>query len=79
MVEFTRVSYEFKNKLYTYLRPSHAREIPLKAKSNRSFMPSLKSHIERLILSKKLILEYESQLEHDFLLLLDQDPNCIDL
>lgn len=67
------------NKTFVYYRPSQVRKIPLKAISNRGFMPSLKSHIKQLILGETLILEYESQLEHDFLLLLDHDPNCIDL
>ncbi len=58
---------------YSYNRPIQSRQIPLKATSNRGFIPSLKPHL------KGLILEYESQLERDFLLLLDHDPNCIDL
>ncbi len=47
--------------------------IPLKATSNRGLFPSLKPHL------KGVVLEYESQLERDSLLLLDHDPNCIDL
>ena len=58
---------------FTYYRPSQSRRIPLKSTSNRGFMPSLKPHL------KGLILEYESQLERDLLLLLDHDPCCIDL
>ncbi|MFX1257490.1 MAG: TnsA endonuclease N-terminal domain-containing protein [Promethearchaeota archaeon] len=61
------------DKELTYYRPSQARNIPLKATSNRGFTPSLKINL------KNLILEYESQLERDFLFLLDHDPNCIDL
>ena len=36
-------------------------------------MPSLKPHLNNLV------LEYESVLERDFLILLDHDPNCVDL
>ncbi len=61
------------NKQYSYFRPLQSRRIPLKATSNRGYMPSLKPHL------KGLILEYESQLERDFYLLLDHDPNCIDI
>lgn len=61
------------NKSITYYRPSAARTIPLKRFSNRGVMPSLKPHL------KGVVLEYESVLERDFLLLLDHDPNCIDL
>jgi len=60
-------------KTFIYYRPSSARKIPLKTTSNRGFMPSIKPHLN------KVILEYESQLERDFLILLDHDPNCIDL
>jgi len=60
-------------KRYEYLRPAQTRSIPLKAMSNRGNMPSLKKHLQGFV------LEYESQLEHDFYLLLDHDPNCIDL
>ena len=56
-----------------YTRPSQVREIPLSSRSNRGFIPSLNPH------RKGLILDYESVLEHDFLLLLDHDPNCYDL
>ncbi len=63
----------YNNKKYKYYRPNQAREIPLTSRSNRGFMPSLKPHIEGLI------LDYESQLEKNFLLLLDHDPNCVDL
>lgn len=55
-----------------YYRPSQIRKVPLKTSSNRGFIPVLKPNL------KNLVLEYESQLEHDFLLLLDHDPNCID-
>jgi len=61
------------NKSYEYQFPSQVREIPLKSISNRGFMPALKSHLQGRILT------YESLLEHDFLLLLNHDPNCIDL
>ncbi|MFX1384219.1 MAG: TnsA endonuclease N-terminal domain-containing protein [Promethearchaeota archaeon] len=60
-------------KQLAYYRPDQARNIPLKATSNRGFTPSLKSHL------KGLVLEYESQLERDFLFLLDHDINCVDL
>lgn len=55
-----------------YYRPSQIRKVPLKSSSNRGFIPVLKPNL------RGLVLEYESQLEHDFLLLLDHDPNCID-
>ena len=60
-------------KQLTYYRPNQARKIPLKATSNRGFTPSLKPQL------KGLVLEYESQLERDFLFLLDHDSNCVDL
>ncbi|MHA1428203.1 MAG: TnsA endonuclease N-terminal domain-containing protein [Candidatus Helarchaeota archaeon] len=56
-----------------YTRPSQVRKIPLTTMSNRGMMPSLKPHLENVI------IEYESQLEHEFYLLLDHDPNCYDL
>ncbi|MHA2283948.1 MAG: TnsA endonuclease N-terminal domain-containing protein [Promethearchaeota archaeon] len=54
-------------------RPLQTRTIPLTTTSNRGFIPSLKRGCEGQV------WEYESQLEHDFLLLLDYDPNCLDL
>ena len=48
-----------------------ARKIRAKERGNRGIIPPNKS--------LNGIIEYESQLEHDFLLLLDHDPNCIDL
>ncbi|MBD3213703.1 MAG: DDE-type integrase/transposase/recombinase, partial [Candidatus Lokiarchaeota archaeon] len=63
----------YNNQKYKYYRPSQAREIHLTYCSNRGFMPSLKPHL------KGLKLDYESQLERDFLMLLDHDPNCVDL
>ncbi len=62
-------------KKYVYYRPSKIREIPLKTSSNRGFSPSLKPHLKNL----NYVWEYESQIERDFILLLEQDPNCIDL
>lgn len=44
--------------------------------SNRGFMPSLKCKYR---FHRIVILEYESELEHDFLLILDQDPKCLDI
>jgi len=73
MVGFTKKSITLDGKHFIYYRPSQARSIPLKARSNRGFTPSLKPHL------KGLVLEYESQLERDFLFLLDHDPNCVDL
>ncbi len=73
METLIRKSFQIGNEQIRYYRPSQVRKVPLKAVSNRGFMPSLKPYL------KGLILEYESQLEHDFLLLLDHDPNCIDL
>lgn len=70
---FKQDSFWVGGKEILYNRPSKSREIPLKSTSNRGFMPSLKPKL------KGFIWEYESQLEHDFLLLLDHDPNCIDL
>ncbi|MCY3410935.1 MAG: DDE-type integrase/transposase/recombinase [Candidatus Heimdallarchaeota archaeon] len=59
-------------------RPNKAREIPLTTSSNRGFMPSLKArNLDGN--GNKRIWEYESLLEHDFLLMLDHDPNCLDL
>ena len=69
----TKKSISIGKKQYIYYRPSQARKIPLKTMSNRGFLPSLKKNL------KGIVLEYESQLERDFLFLLDQDPNCIDL
>lgn len=57
----------------TYYKPSQVREIPLKQRSVRGYIPSLKLNM------KGNVLNYESQLERDFLYLLDQDPNCIDI
>ena len=62
-------------KKYVCYRPTKIREIPLKTSSNRGFNPSLKPHLKDL----DYVWEYESQLEIDFILLLDHDPNCIDL
>ncbi len=59
--------------VFSYFRPSQMREIPLKQCSIRGYIPSLKQNTEGEIWS------YESQLERDFLYLLDHDPNCIDL
>lgn len=73
METLTKKSFRAGNKEMVYFRPSQARKIPFKATSNREFIPSLKTHL------KGLILEYESQLERDFLYLLDHDPNCFDL
>ena len=44
--------------------------------SNRGFMVSLKVKFRY---HKIIVLEYESQLEHDYLLILDQDPHCLDI
>jgi TnsA-like endonuclease N terminal len=57
----------------TYYKPSQVRDVPLKQASIRGYIPSLKPHL------KGNIWNYESQLERDFLYLLDHDPNCIDL
>ena len=57
----------------TYYKPSQVREIPLKQRSVRGYIPSLKPNM------KGNVLNYESQLERDFLYLLDHDPNCIDI
>jgi hypothetical protein len=56
-----------------YYKPSQVRKIPLKQGSIRGYIPSLKPNL------KGAVLNYESQLERDFLYLLDHDPNCIDL
>ncbi len=72
-VDLQQKSFIFQETEYIYFRPNQVRNIPLKSKSNRGFIPSLKPHL------KGVILDYESQLEHDFLLLLDHDPNCYDL
>ena len=57
----------------TYYKPSQVREIPVKQGSVRGYIPSLKPNM------KGNVLNYESQLERDFLYLLDHDPNCIDI
>ncbi len=49
------------------------RKIPVKQGSVRGYIPSLKPN------TKGNVLNYESQLERDFLYLLDHDPNCIDI
>ena len=71
--KFIHIEVIYKKEKYAYYRPIQARKIPLKYRSNRGFMPSLKPHLNNLV------LEYESVLERDFLILLDQDPNCVDL
>ncbi len=71
--KLTMTKYTVNSRTISVWRPSQARTIPLKATSNRGKMPSLK----KTSLCK--VLDYESVLEHDFLLLLDHDPNCIDL
>jgi len=71
--KLTKTTIRIGSKQLTYYRPNQARTIPLKATSNRGFTPSLKPHL------KGLVLEYESQLERDFIFLLDHDPNCVDL
>lgn len=78
MDEWTKLSYTLNGKRHTYIRPSQARDIPMKSGSNRGYMPSQKDHLERE-LGRKVVLESESLLEHDNLLLLDQDGHCIDL
>ncbi|MHA1673722.1 MAG: hypothetical protein ACTSYI_08835 [Promethearchaeota archaeon] len=60
-------------KQITYYRPSQVREIPLKQGSIRGYIPSLKPNL------RGCVWNYESQLERDFLYLLDHDYNCIDL
>ncbi|WP_371806400.1 TnsA endonuclease N-terminal domain-containing protein [Candidatus Lokiarchaeum ossiferum] len=60
-------------KEFNYYRPSQVRDIPMKSGSIRGFIPSLKPNL------KGNVWNYESQLERDFLYLLDHDPNCIDL
>ncbi len=57
----------------SYYCPSQVREIPLKQCSIRGYIPSLKPHLPGEVWN------YESQLERNFLYLLDHDPNCIDL
>ena len=56
-----------------YYKPSQVREIPVKLGSVRDYISSLKPNL------KGCVLNYESQLERDFLYLLDHDPNCIDI
>lgn len=73
MSVFTETETIYNGNKYKYFRPSQMRKIRLKSSSNRGFMPSLKLHLHNLT------LEYESKLERDFLLLLDHDPNCVDL
>ncbi len=60
-------------KKLSYYRPSQVRAIPLKQGSVRGYIPSLKPNL------KGSVWNYESQLERDFLYLLDHDPNCVDL
>ncbi len=57
----------------TYYKPSQVREISVKQGSVRGYIPSLKPNMNGNVLN------YESQLERDFLYLLDHDPNCIDI
>ena len=71
--KFIHIEVIYKKEKYAYYRPIQARKIPLKYRSNRGFMPSLKPYLNNLV------LEYESVLERDFLILLDHDPNCVDL
>ncbi len=51
---FTKESHHIGDKLFSYYRPSQSRKIPLKTLSNRGFMPSLKSHLNNVV------LEYEA-------------------
>ncbi|MHA1921092.1 MAG: TnsA endonuclease N-terminal domain-containing protein [Promethearchaeota archaeon] len=78
--EFRRIKFIFNNKRFDYLRPSQMRNVPLKYKSVRGYIPSLKNYmypeIDHL---KNLVLNYESQLERDFLYILDHDSHCLDL
>ncbi|MFX1295806.1 MAG: TnsA endonuclease N-terminal domain-containing protein [Promethearchaeota archaeon] len=71
---------KFNGKTIKYYRPSQVRNVPLKYRSVRGFIPSLKyfryPFLKHL---KNLILNYESQFERNYLYLLDHDPNCIDL
>lgn len=59
-------------KEFIYYRPSQVRSIPLKTSSNHGFYPFHKPHL------KGIVFEFESQLECDFICLLDHDPNCYD-
>ncbi|MHA2299234.1 MAG: hypothetical protein ACXADA_24655 [Candidatus Hodarchaeales archaeon] len=80
---FKTVIYHVNGKAFRIDRPLQVREIPLKATSERGFLPSLKQRSYVVDDSGKpleqLILDYESPLEHDFFCLLDHDPNCLDL
>lgn len=82
-MSFISVKYTINGKTYVIDRPTQAREIPLKSNSERGFIPSIKPITRELIsgspLLDPLVLNHESIKEHDFLLILDHDWNCIDL
>ena len=73
-------------KNFDIIRPLKSRDIKYTTRSDRGYIPSLKEYnkttynmlIDHLTVNKN-ILEYESWLEHDFYLLLDHDPHCIDI
>ncbi|MFX0172530.1 MAG: TnsA endonuclease N-terminal domain-containing protein [Candidatus Hodarchaeota archaeon] len=85
---FTSIKY-IDNKTSTtfdFVRPQKTREIEYTVRSDRGYIPSLKKYqgypentfVGELSVNKN-ILEYESWIEHDFYLLLDHDPHCIDI
>jgi len=76
----TRINFNYEGKKFDYFRPSQVRDVPLKYRSIRGYFPSLKTYrYPQFKHLKELVLNNESQLERDFIYLLDHDPNCLDL
>ncbi len=82
-MKFQKVIYNLGELSFIINRPVGDREIPLKWGSERGFIPSLKNGSYKVLGGEPApainILNHESLLEHDFLTLLDHDPNCFDI
>lgn len=70
-MEFETRTIKMNGKSLILKKPKLTRKIDLTSRSNRGLLPSLKE--------PNNIINYESQLEHDFYLLLDHDPHCLEI